>query len=86
MTKGRAALSFSFAAWEDEQQVPPMRYAPEFLALYQGMTSVVPFPAKIVGALAPAPRKIRTKFQWEKGAGAKAPLFLRFYGTTKVVP
>jgi hypothetical protein len=51
MTKGRAALSFSFAAWEDEQQVPPMRYAPDFLAWYQGTTSVVPFPAKMGGAL-----------------------------------
>jgi hypothetical protein len=48
--KGEAALSFSFEAWEDEQQVPPMRYAPEFLALYQGTTSVVPSPAKMVGA------------------------------------
>jgi hypothetical protein len=28
MTKGRVALPFRFDAAEDEQQVPPLRYAP----------------------------------------------------------
>jgi hypothetical protein len=41
--KGEAALSFSFEAWEDEQQVPPMRYAPEFLALLSSRGHVLHF-------------------------------------------
>jgi hypothetical protein len=28
MTKGRAAISFGFVTRDDEQQVPPLRYAP----------------------------------------------------------
>jgi hypothetical protein len=58
----------------------------KLFALYQGTTSVVPLPAKIVRALAPATRKICMKFQPKKAQGLKPHSLLGLYGTTKVVP
>jgi hypothetical protein len=34
--KGEGGAFIQLCGLGDEQQVPPMRYAPEFLALYQG--------------------------------------------------
>jgi hypothetical protein len=53
--------------------------------LYQGTTSVVPPPAKMVWALAPATQNLHEN-PTEKLAGAKAPPPLPLYGTTKIVP
>jgi hypothetical protein len=36
MTKGKAALPFRFDAADDEQQVPPLRYAPVGMTLLFG--------------------------------------------------
>jgi hypothetical protein len=47
-----------------------------FPGLYQGMASAVPKSIIFPRALAPEPA----------GAGAKAHMFLRPFGTTKVVP
>jgi hypothetical protein len=37
MTKGRAALPFRFDDGDDEQQVPPLRYAPVGMTLLLGI-------------------------------------------------
>jgi hypothetical protein len=62
-----------------------IRLGDKLFALYQGTTSVVPPPAKMVRALALLPQNLH-EISTEKGAGAKAPFFCVIYGTTKVVP
>jgi hypothetical protein len=57
-------LLFGIGTSVPKQNRHPDQNAPEFLALYQGTTSVVPSPAKVVRAFSPCQRKIRTKFQW----------------------
>jgi hypothetical protein len=48
--------------------------------LYQGTTSVVPLRGQNGQGFSPCHRKICTRFQWKKGAGAKAPLFFTLSG------